>query len=85
MIKAINDRIIIQMVEAEPTKVGALILPKEQHFELGKVVSTGDKVTTVQEGDHVFIRQHGGFPLEYKDAPYRSIRIDDVLGLAEGM
>ena len=57
--KAVNHYIVIDMIKNEPKKVGGLILTDEvnedNRYLKAKVISIGNLVEGIQEGEHVSI------------------------------
>ncbi|MDO5026039.1 MAG: co-chaperone GroES [Trueperella sp.] len=93
-IKPLDDRIVIQQVEAEETTASGLVLPdtaKEKPQE-GKVVAvgpgrvddSGNRVPMdVQVGDVVIYALYGGTEIKYGDDAYIVLSQRDVLAIVE--
>ena len=93
-IKPLEDRILVQPLEAETTTASGLVIPdtaKEKPQE-GKVVATGpgridDKGNRVPldvaEGDVVIFSKYGGTEVKYGGVDYLVLSARDVLAVVE--
>ena len=93
-IKPLEDRIVIQQLEAEKTTASGLVIPdtaKEKPQE-GKVVAVGagrvdDKgnriPVDVQEGDVVIYSKYGGTEVKIGGEEYLVLSARDVLAVVE--
>ena len=93
-IKPLEDRILIEPLEAEQTTASGLVIPdtaKEKPQE-GKVVSTGpgriddngNRVPLdVAEGDVVIFSKYGGTEVKYNGEEYLILSARDVLAVVE--
>ena len=80
--KAVNHYLIIDMIKEEP-KVGGLILTDETNednrYLKAKVVSIGDLVEGIKEGDTIYYDKHAGHGIQHKDKFYGVIKQMDVV------
>ena len=80
--KAVNHYLIIDMIKEEP-KVGGLILTDETNednrYLKGKVVSIGNNVEGIEEGDVIYYDKHAGHGIQHKDKFYGVIKQTDVV------
>jgi len=80
--KAVNYYIIIDMIKEEP-KVGGLILTEQtdedNRYLKGKVVSIGNLVEGIEEGDTIYYDKHAGHGIQHKDKFYGVIKQTDVV------
>ena len=93
-IKPLEDRVLVQPLEAETTTASGLVIPdtaKEKPQE-GKVVATGpgridDKGNRVPldvaEGDVVIFSKYGGTELKYNGEEYLLLSSRDLLAVIE--
>mgnify|MGYP001787870137 CR=1 FL=1 len=93
-IKPLEDRIVVQTVEAEQTTASGLVIPdtaKEKPQE-GRVVATGpgridDKGNRVPldvaEGDVVVFSKYGGTEVKYDGQEFQILSSRDVLAVVE--
>ena len=93
-IKPLEDRIVVQPVEAEQTTASGLVIPdtaKEKPQE-GKVVAVrpgrvddkGNRVPVdVQEGDVVIYSKYGGTEVKYSGQEFLVLSARDVLAIVE--
>ena len=67
--KAVGEKVIIEVVHEEPKSAGGLYIPnfEERLYNEGVVRSVGDKVSKVQEGDRVMFDQYDGVKLPKDD------------------
>lgn len=91
-IKPLEDRIVVQTVEAEQTTASGLVIPdtaKEKPQE-GRVVATGpgridDKGNRVPldvaEGDVVIFSKYGGTEVKYDGSEYLLLNARDILAV----
>lgn len=82
--KAVGKCLIIDKIKEGTTKTkGGLLLAENQREDIryiqAKVLSIGDEVVGVKEGDLIFYDRHAGHKIEiYKDI-YHLIRLGDVV------
>ena len=93
-IKPLEDRVLVQPLEAEQTTASGLVIPdtaKEKPQE-GKVISAGpgrvdDKGTPipmdVKEGDVVIFSKYGGTDVKYDGQEYLLLNARDILAVVE--
>lgn len=93
-IKPLNDRILVQRLEAEAKTEGGIILPdtaKEKPNQ-GKVIAVGkgakDKdgkrvPVQVNVGDRILFSSYAGTDLKLESQEYIILREDDVYGVIE--
>ena len=81
--KAVNYYLIIEIIKDEPNKVGGLILTEEidedNRYLKAKVISIGDNVEGIKEGDVIYYDKHAGHGIQHKDKFYHVIRQQDVV------
>ena len=81
--KAVNHYLIIKRTKDEPTKVGGLILTEEtdedNRYLKAKVISIGDNVEGIKEGDTIHYDKHAGHGIQHKDTFYHVIKQMDVV------
>ena len=81
--KAVNHYLIIDMIKDEPKKVGGLILTDEinenNRYLKAKVVSIGNLVEGIKEGDTIYYDKHAGHGIQHKDKFYGVIKQQDVV------
>ena len=80
--KAVNYYLIIDMIKEEP-KVGGLILTEQtdedNRYLKAKVVSIGNNVEGIEEGDTIYYDKHAGHGIQHKDKFYGVIKQTDVV------
>ena len=80
--KAVNHYLVIDMIKEE-SKVGGLILTdqtdEDNRYLKGKVVSIGNLVEGIKEGDIIHYDKHAGHGIQHKDTFYHVIKQMDVV------
>ena len=81
--KAINDYVIVDIIKKRPKKVGGFILTddtdKDNRYKKANIISVGNEVKIVKEGDVIFYDKHAGHDIGYNDELYRVIRSRDIV------
>ena len=81
--KAVNNYLVIERIKDEPTVVGGLILTEQtdedNRYLKAKVVSTGNLVEGIEEGDVIYYDKHAGHGIQHKDKFYGVIKQMDVV------
>ena len=81
--KAVNHYLIIDMIKEEPKKIGGLILTEQtdvdNRYLKAKVVSTGNHVEGINEGDTIYYDKHAGHGIQHKNKFYGVIKQQDVV------
>ena len=84
--KAINYYIIIEKIKEAPKKVGGIELTEKQDTDIrylkANVISLGDKIEGINEGDIIRYDKHAGHGIEWKDNFYYVITVGDVVIVA---
>ena len=93
-IKPLEDRIVVQAVEAETTTASGLVIPdtakeKPQEGEVkaigpGRIDDNGNRVPLdVSVGDKVIYSKYGGTEVKYGGEEYLILSARDVLAIVE--
>ncbi len=82
--KAVGKCLIIEKIKEGTTKTkGGLLLAENQREDIryiqAKVLSIGDEVVGVKEGDLIFYDRHAGHKIEIDKDIYHLIRLGDVV------
>ena len=82
--KAVGKRLIIEKTkEGTAETKGGLLLAKNHREDIryieAKVISIGDEVVGVKEGDIIFYDRHNGHKIEPNKETYYVIKLDDVV------
>ena len=81
--KAVNHYLVIERIKDEPTKVGGLILTEQtdedNRYLKAKVISIGNIVEGIKEGDVIYYDKHAGHGIQHKDKFYGVIKQQDVV------
>jgi chaperonin GroES len=93
-IKPLEDRIVVQAVEAEETTASGLVIPdtakeKPQEGEVlavgpGRIDDNGNRVPLdVKKGDKVIYSKYGGTEVTYSGEEFLILSARDVLAIVE--
>nr|ASN63810.1 co-chaperonin GroES [uncultured virus] len=81
--KAINHYVVIDKVKQEQKKVAGLImtedLDQDNRYIKAKVISVGNLVEGVVDGDIIHYDKHAGHGIQYKDKLYFVIKVSDIV------
>ena len=81
--KAINHYVVIDKIKQEEKKVAGLImtedLDQDNRYLKGQVVSAGNLVEGVKDGDIIHYDKHAGHGIQYKDELYFVIKVSDIV------
>ena len=81
--RAINHYIIAKNIKTEPKKVAGLIMTDDtdvdNRYLRAKIISTGNLVEGLKDGDIIYYDKHAGHDISWKDDLYRVIRDGDVI------
>ena len=91
-IKPLEDRIVVQAIEAEQTTASGLVIPdtaKEKHQEgevvaigPGRIDDNGNRVPLdVAVGDKVIYSKYGGTEVKYSGQEYLILSARDILAV----
>jgi len=81
--KAINYYLVVDKIKEAPKKVGGLELTETQNKDIrylkAKVISAGDQVPLIKEGDVVWYDKHAGHGIEWNDKLYFVLKVPDIV------
>ncbi len=81
--KAINNYVVVDKIKTEPKKVAGLIMTEEldedNRYIKANVISAGNLVQGVKDGDVIHYDKHAGHGIQYKDKLYFVIRASDIV------
>lgn len=89
-LKPLDDRIVVEPMEAEETTAGGIVLPdsakeKPQRGKVlavgpGRLLDSGERCpVSLSVGDHVLFAKYGGTDIEVDGKDVRILRESDVL------
>lgn len=89
-INPLDDRVVVQPVDAEEVTAGGIVLPDSarEKPQRGKVVAVGPgrlldsgerSAVGVKEGDEVLYGKYGGTDIEVDGGEYKILRESDIL------
>jgi len=81
--QAINYFVVIEKIKEAPKTVGGLELTETQNSDVrylkGKIISAGDKVTMLKEGDVIYYDKHAGHGIQRKNKLYHVLTLSDIV------
>ena len=81
--QAVNDYVIVDKIKEEPKKVSGLLLTDEtdidNRYKKATIISVGNDVPIVKEGNVVYYDKHAGHDIGYDDNFYRVIKARDIV------
>ena len=81
--QAVNDYVIVDKIKEEPKKVSGLLLTddtdEDNRYKKANIISVGNDVDVVKEGDTIYYDKHAGHDIGYKDDLYKVIRARDIV------
>lgn len=93
MIKPLQDRVVIKMVEEEETTASGIILSSgaKEKPQIAEIIEVGPgkeedgKVVkmNVKKGDRVIVSKYAGTEVKYGGEDYIIVRQDDILAIVE--
>jgi chaperonin GroES len=93
-LKPLDDRVVVEPMEAEETTAGGIVLPDaaKEKPQRGKVVAVGPGrlldsgercAVGVKVGDHVLFGKYGGTEIEVEGTEVKILRESDILAKIE--
>lgn len=94
-IKPLDERVLIEPLEAEERQVGGIIIPDtaKERPQMGKVIALGDDVPKkegdkklseiVKVGDKVIFAKYGGTEVKHGDTEYLLVSRGDILAVVK--
>ena len=84
--KSINQYLVVEQVKEGMKEVGGLLLTEEldsdNRYLKAKIISIGNLVEGLKDGEIVYYDKHAGHGISYKDKLYHVIRSMDVVLVA---
>lgn len=81
--KAVNHYLVIEPIKGETKKVGGLVLTddvnEDNRYKKAKIISAGNLVEGIKEGDVVYYDKHAGHGIQHGDNFYGVIQQRDVV------
>jgi chaperonin GroES len=90
MLKPLDDRVVVQVMDAEETTAGGIVLPdaareKPQRGKImasgpGRLLDSGERAEmSIVVGDEVLFGKFGGTDIEYEGVEVKILRESDIL------
>ena len=93
MIRPLQDRVLVQMIENEETTKSGIILSSgaKEKPQIAKVVAVGpgriykgeEIKVLVKEGDRVIVSKYSGTEIKYEGEDYIIVKNEDILAVVE--
>ncbi len=91
-LKPLDDRVVIEVLDAEMTTAGGIVLPDsaQEKPQIGRVTAVGPgkqlksgkhAPMSVKKGDEVFFGKYAGTEVTVGDVDYKILRESDILAL----
>ena len=81
--KAINNYLVVENIKEGVKDVGGLLLTEDldsdNRYLKAKIISTGNLVEGLQDGEIVYYDKHAGHGISFKEKLYHVIRSQDVV------
>tara|TARA_B110000444_G_C18559152_1_gene463950 strand:- start:383 stop:640 length:258 start_codon:yes stop_codon:yes gene_type:complete len=81
--RAINYYLVVSDIKEEQKKIAGMIFTEktdvDNRYTKAKIISCGDKVEGVVEGNIVYYDKHAGHSITHKDNFYKVIKIVDIV------
>ena len=81
--KAINYYLVVDKIKEEPKQIAGLIITdnidEEGRYAKAKVISAGNLVEGVKDGDLITYDKHAGHAITWKESVYYVIKINDII------
>ena len=81
--KAVNTYIVVDKIKEPEKKIKGLLLTEnldeDNRYSRGKVVSVGNLVEGISDGDIIQYDKHAGHGMEWKEKLYYVVRVNDVV------
>tara|TARA_R100001463_G_scaffold89420_2_gene144199 strand:+ start:146 stop:403 length:258 start_codon:yes stop_codon:yes gene_type:complete len=81
--KAIGNYLVVDKIKTKVSKVAGLELTESQNkdvrYQRATVITCGDEVKGVSEGDIVMYDKHAGHGIEFEEKLYQVIRLSDIV------
>ena len=81
--KAINHYVVVDKIKTEQKKVAGLIMTEEldedNRYIKANVISVGNLVEGVKNGDIIYYDKHAGHGIDFKDKLYFVIKSSDIV------
>lgn len=84
-IKPLQDRIIVERIDAETHSQGGIILPEnaQEKPQIGKILALGSskKLSDLNAGDRIIFGKYTGSQIKFEGNDYLIMREEDVLAV----
>ena len=81
--KAVNYYLVVKNIKEQPKKIAGLEImdsvDSDNRYVKAEVISIGNLVEGVNEGDVVYYDKHAGHSIQHKDILYYVIKVGDVV------
>ena len=93
MLRPLEDKVILEMIEPEEITKGGIVLPSkaQEKSQIAKVINIGPgkmvdgklEPVCVKRGDNVIVSKYAGTEVKYEGVDYIILKQEDVLAIVE--
>jgi len=86
-VKAVKDKVVVEVLKSVDQTEGGIIIPETAEKDpqgYGRVISVGEEVTTIGEGDIVLFAKFGGQDILLDRQVMKVLMYNEVYGILEG-
>ena len=85
MIKPLQDRVVIKMIENEETTKSGILLSSgaKEKPQIAEVIEVGPGGEVEEKGDRVIVSKYAGTEVKYEGEDYIIVKQDDILAIVE--
>jgi co-chaperonin GroES (HSP10) len=81
--QAVNTYVVVDKIKEPEKKIKGLLLTEEldedNRYNRGDVISVGNLVESIKEGDVIQYDKHAGHGMQWEDKLYYVIRVNDIV------
>ena len=80
--RAVSYYIVVENIKEKPKKIAGLELNEkldnENRYIKASIITAGDQVIGMKDGDIIYYDKHAGHSITYEDKLYKVIKMQDV-------
>ena len=80
--RAVSYYIVVENIKEKPKKIAGLELNEkldnENRYIKASIITAGDQVVGMKDGDIIYYDKHAGHSITYEDKLYKVIKMQDV-------
>ena len=85
-VRAVKDKIVVEVLKPEEKTQGGIIIPETAEKDpqgYGRVISVGEEITTIKEGDTILFAKFGGQDILIDRQIMKVLMYNEVYGILE--